>query len=83
MFTELTELGDIVRAQPAVQHEVTTRLEKSFKKILTKYPQKSNDKLKDLKRENKRLKKLLEESENKYSVVEKYMQLFFNTSDLK
>lgn len=68
--------------QSSTQHEVTSKLEKSFKKII-KYPSKNNDKIKELKRENKRLKKLLEDTEQKYNLYEKYIQLFFTPNDLK
>jgi predicted RNase H-like nuclease (RuvC/YqgF family) len=50
-----------------VKHEVTSKLEKSFKKIMTSRWQKTQgDRIKELKKENKRLKKYIEEIEAIY-----------------
>ena len=65
--------------------EVGSKTDKTYTKIISKYPNvsKQGDKLKDLKKENKRLKKSLEKAENKYKAIENYIQILFSKNDLK
>lgn len=65
--------------------EVGSKTDKTYTKIISKYPNvsKQGDKLKDLRKENKRLKKSLEKAENKYKAIENYIQILFSKNDLK
>lgn len=62
-----------------------SKTNKTYSKIVSKYPNtsKQNDRIKELKKENKRLKKMLDKAENKYKAVEKYIQVLMSKSDFK
>lgn len=65
--------------------DAASKTNKTYSKIVSKYPNSSKqaDRIKELKKENKRLKRLLEKAENKYKAVEKYIQVLMGKSDFK